>query len=109
MTSIERSIVIDRPIDEVWEFVHDTTKDALWQTTLVESEKLTDGPMGLGTRVRELRHFLASQSRSPASAPERQADHLGVEPLAARSQEVAEFAVAGILHPRIIPGLNTTA
>ena len=58
MTKIERSIVIDRPVDEVWEFVHDTTKDALWQTTLVESEKLTDGPMGLGTRVRELRHFL---------------------------------------------------
>src|SRR2546423_3208618 len=58
MTKIERSIVIDRPVDEVWEFVHDTTKDALWQTTLVESEKLTDGPMGLGTRVRERRHFL---------------------------------------------------
>jgi uncharacterized membrane protein len=58
MTHIERSIVIARPVDEVWEFVHDTTKDALWQTTLVESEKLTDGPMGLGTRVRERRHFL---------------------------------------------------
>ena len=58
MTRIERSIVIDRPIDEVWEFVHDTTKDALWQTTLTESEKLTDGPMRVGTKVREGRHFL---------------------------------------------------
>jgi uncharacterized membrane protein len=59
MTQIERSIVIDRPIDEVWGFVHDTTKDALWQTTLRESEVLTDGPMGVGTRVREVRQFLA--------------------------------------------------
>ena len=58
MTKIERSIVIDRPVHEVWEFVHDTTKDALWQTTLTESEKLTDGPMRVGTRVREVRHFL---------------------------------------------------
>ena len=58
MTRIERSVVIERPIDEVWEFVHDTTKDALWQTTLTESEKLTDGPMRVGTRVREVRHFL---------------------------------------------------
>jgi carbon monoxide dehydrogenase subunit G len=58
MTKIERSIVIDRPVDEVWAFVHDTTKDALWQTTLTESEKLTDGPMRVGTRVREVRHFL---------------------------------------------------
>src|SRR5437870_13340656 len=58
MTRIERNIVVERPIDEVWEFVHDTTKDALWQTTLTESEKLTDGPMRVGTRVREVRHFL---------------------------------------------------
>src|SRR5438094_6864361 len=58
MTKIERSIVIDRPIDEVWAFVHDITKDRLWQTTLVESEQLTDGPMGVGTRVREVRQFL---------------------------------------------------
>lgn len=58
MTKIERSIVIDRPVDEVWEFVHDPTKDALWQTTLTESEKLTDGPLRVGTRVREVRHFL---------------------------------------------------
>ena len=58
MTKIERSIVIGRPVDDVWEFVHDIANDRLWQTTLVESEQLTDGPMGVGTRVREVRHFL---------------------------------------------------
>jgi carbon monoxide dehydrogenase subunit G len=58
MTKIERSIVIDRPTEEVWEFVHDTTNNVLWQTTLAESEKLTEGPMDVGTRVREVRHFL---------------------------------------------------
>ena len=58
MTRIERSIVIGRPVGEVWEFVHDVANDRLWQTTLVESEQLTDGPMGVGTRVREVRNFL---------------------------------------------------
>jgi uncharacterized membrane protein len=58
MTKIERSIVIERPVDDVWQFVHDTTKDALWQTTLRESEHLTDGPFDVGTRVREVRQFL---------------------------------------------------
>lgn len=58
MTRIVRSIQIDRPIDEVWDFVHDLDKEGLWQTTLVESEQLTDGPMRLGTRVRQVRHFL---------------------------------------------------
>jgi len=58
MTKIERSIVIERPVEEVWEFVHDPAKDALWQTTLTESEELTDGPMHVGTKVREVRRFL---------------------------------------------------
>ena len=58
MTKIQSSIVIDRPIDEVFEFTHDPTKDALWQTTLVESKQVTEGPMGVGTRLRQVRHFL---------------------------------------------------
>jgi len=58
MSRIQRSIVIERPIDEVWGFVHDTTKDALWQTTLVESRVLTEGPKRVGTRVQEVRRFM---------------------------------------------------
>jgi carbon monoxide dehydrogenase subunit G len=58
MTRIERSVVIDRPVEEIWEFVHDPTKDARWQTTLVESNVETEGPMRVGTRVRQVRRFL---------------------------------------------------
>ena len=58
MTRIERSIVIERPVDEVWQFVHDYKNDPLWQTTLRESRQLTDGPVGVGTQVREVRQFL---------------------------------------------------
>ena len=64
MTKIERSIVIDRPVEEVWEFVHDTANNVLWQTTLAASEKLTEGPMDAGTRVREVRHFLGLRIES---------------------------------------------
>ena len=64
MTKIERSIVIGWPVDDVWEFVHDVANDRLWQTTLAESEQLTDGPMGVGTRVREVRHFLGLRIES---------------------------------------------
>jgi uncharacterized membrane protein len=61
MTKIERSIVIDRPIDEVFEFTHDPANDALWQTTLVESKLLTDGPMRVGSQWREVRRFLGKR------------------------------------------------
>ena len=58
MSKVERSIVIERPLGEVWEFVQDTSKDALWQTTLVESQVLTEGPRRVGTQVQEIRRFL---------------------------------------------------
>jgi len=61
MTKIERSIVIDRPIDEVFEFTHDLTKNLLWQATLVEVVLLTDGPMRAGSRWREVHRFLGKR------------------------------------------------
>jgi len=61
MSKIERTIVIGRPVNEVWEFVQDTKKDALWQTTLVESQQLTEGPKRVGTQVQEVRRFLGVQ------------------------------------------------
>jgi uncharacterized membrane protein len=61
MSKIERSIVIERPLEEVWDFVQDTSKDAMWQTTLVESQVLTEGPRRVGTQVQEVRRFLGVQ------------------------------------------------
>jgi uncharacterized protein YndB with AHSA1/START domain len=56
MTRIQRSIVIDRPVEEVFAFTHEPANDALWQTTLVEAR--ADGPMKVGMKVRETRRFL---------------------------------------------------
>jgi hypothetical protein len=61
MSKIERSIVIERPVSEVWDFVQDASKDAMWQTTLVESQVLTEGPRRVGTQVQEVRRFLGVQ------------------------------------------------
>jgi hypothetical protein len=58
MSKIERSVVIDRPIGEVFEFVLNPANDASWQTTLVESEVLTEGPIRVGSQIREVRRFL---------------------------------------------------
>src|SRR5438094_3355771 len=58
MTRIERSIVIDRPVEVVFEFVQDPTNDVRWQTSIVESRVLTPGPIGIGTRLAQVRRFL---------------------------------------------------
>lgn len=53
--------MIDRPIDEVFRFVHEPRNDASWQTTLIESTQLDEGPLGVGTQLRERRRFLGIQ------------------------------------------------
>ena len=61
MSKIERSIVIDRPVNEVFNFVHEPRNDASWQTTLIESTQVDDGPLRVGTQIRERRRFLGIQ------------------------------------------------
>jgi len=49
LSKLEASIEINRPISEVIAFVDDNENDAMWQTSVLESEKKTDGPVGVGT------------------------------------------------------------
>lgn len=45
---------IKRPADEVFDYVTDPSKLATWQTNTVSAVQEGDGPVGLGTRIREV-------------------------------------------------------
>lgn len=60
MSSFDHSVVIDRPIEEVFAFVHDPANDSMWQPMLAESS-VSEGPMGVGTTFTEVRHFLGKR------------------------------------------------
>jgi uncharacterized protein YndB with AHSA1/START domain len=50
MAQISGEIVIDRPIDEVFDFVADERNEPLYNSRMLTAEKVTDGPIGIGTR-----------------------------------------------------------
>ena len=50
---IEQTFQVAAPPEAVFDYVTDSSKLATWQTTKTSVEKLTDGPPGPGTRVRE--------------------------------------------------------
>jgi uncharacterized membrane protein len=58
MKPVEQSIVIDRPISEVFAFVTDQRNTPRWQAGLVEVQPLTDGAPRVGTRHAFVRSFL---------------------------------------------------
>ena len=50
--SYERSILIGRPPEEVFAFCSDLRRELEWNPDARAVEKLTDGPVGMGTRYR---------------------------------------------------------
>ena len=58
MIRVEDSIVIDRPIHEVFAYVSDLTNAPEWQTGLLEVRRMSTGPLGVGTQFTFVRKFL---------------------------------------------------
>ena len=50
MITVEESIVIERPLEDVFAYVSDQTNAPRWQPGLLEVRRTTDGPIGVGTR-----------------------------------------------------------
>lgn len=58
MINVEDSIIILRPVEEVFAFVADQTNAPKWQDGLLEVRRITDGPIGVGTKHTAVRKFL---------------------------------------------------
>lgn len=54
MARVTGSIVIDRPIEKVFDAVADQTNETRYNPSMMSSRRVTDGPIGVGT------HFLAT-------------------------------------------------
>ena len=61
MIDIDHSVTIDRPLEEVWEFVADPANNPQWQSGVTQSDQSPTGPIGVGTRVRIVRKFMGQR------------------------------------------------
>jgi uncharacterized protein YndB with AHSA1/START domain len=57
MIQHEVTIHLDKPVEQVFAFLMDTSKLATWQSNLIKSEQLTEGPLRTGSRFREIRRI----------------------------------------------------
>jgi uncharacterized protein YndB with AHSA1/START domain len=66
MIHYEISVHIGSPVDKVFAYLADAGNLRAWQTDLVENEQLTEGPIRVGTRFREVRRTGPRQSKIQA-------------------------------------------
>ncbi len=58
MARAEASVVINRPIEEVFAYVDDIGNVSQWQSYVLEAEQTSEGPKGVGTSERGVMQFL---------------------------------------------------
>ncbi len=58
LSKLESVIEISRPMEEVVAFVDDNTNDPLWQSSVLSSEKVTEGEPGVGAVYHVKEKFL---------------------------------------------------
>src|SRR5688572_4937850 len=58
MLNVEDSIIIKRPVEEVFAFVADQTNGPRWQSGLLEVQRISEGSVGLGTKHTAVRKFM---------------------------------------------------
>ena len=58
MIRVEKSGIIERPIEEVFAYIGDQTNTPQWQAGLVEVRRTTEGPIGVGTKHTFVRMFM---------------------------------------------------
>ena len=51
MTKIEASMIIDRPVEEVWRFVTDVSNFSRWDKGVIEAKQTSVGPLGVGSTM----------------------------------------------------------
>jgi uncharacterized membrane protein len=66
MRRIEVSVMINRPIEEVFAYVANPENEPLWQSGVLESGLVGEGPMGVGAKTKEVRKLLGQRLESIA-------------------------------------------
>jgi uncharacterized protein YndB with AHSA1/START domain len=57
MIQHEVTIHLNTPVERVFAFLMDTSKLPTWQSNLIKTEPLTEGPLRMGSRFREVRRL----------------------------------------------------
>ena len=66
MIQHEVAIHLDQPVKKVFAFLAEPKNLPKWQSNLIEIEQLTEGPLRVGTRVREVRRLGQRPSENKA-------------------------------------------
>jgi carbon monoxide dehydrogenase subunit G len=70
MFQVQVSIVINRPLEEVFAFLSDLENNLKWRSGMIEAKKTSAGPIGVGTTYRMSNNFFGRMVEGEAVVTE---------------------------------------
>jgi len=70
MIKVELSVVIKRPVEEVFAFLSDLENNLKWRSSQIEVQKTSTGPIGVGTTYRMVNNVLGHRLETEAEVTE---------------------------------------
>src|SRR5258706_2136593 len=70
MFQVKVSIVINRPLEEVFAFLSNLENNLKWRSGMIKAEKISDGPIGVGTTYRLINSLFGQQVEGEAVVTE---------------------------------------
>src|SRR3972149_1814733 len=70
MITKETSIVINRPVEQVFAAMADVKNQPQWDPGLLEARLTPDGPLSVGTKITEARKFMGRTSENTGEVVE---------------------------------------
>ena len=70
MINVQVSIVINRPLEEVFSFLSNLQNNLKWRSGMIKAEKISDDPVGVGTTYRMINNFFGRRIEGEAVVTE---------------------------------------
>ncbi|MGD0804292.1 MAG: SRPBCC family protein [Candidatus Bathyarchaeia archaeon] len=71
MVKVEESVMIDRPVEEVWKFIADLSNVPKWEPGVLEARLTSSGPIGVGSTCEIIRKDMTLPQRCIEYEPNR--------------------------------------
>ncbi len=96
MARAEASLVINCPLDKVFAYLADISRGTEWQSELLEVQQTSNGPVGIGTTIREVRRLMGRNMETSFAVTEYEPDHrLGFKSTSGPIQMRAYYSLDG--------------
>ena len=109
MLRVEASVVINRPVEEVFAFVTTPENDPQWRSGMLESKQTSEGPKGVGTTEQGVVQLLGRRIEWTAEATEYEPnkkvkDKVAAGPMSAEQSQTFEPVEGGTRFTLVLEG-----